>query len=178
MKPPVRQTVTFWTVLAVTATADLLSKWWFFNHSRLAPYTEGDRRRWTWIPEVLFIQLARNDRGLFGLNLSVTVLATLSVVALGAILVVVTFRRLEPVYTLALALVAGGAVGNTWDRLVEPNAVRDFVLVDLQFYRWPIFNVADVAICIGMGLIILAEIRLAWTECKQKQSDRATGDAD
>lgn len=178
MKPTTRQTVTFWTVLTLTAAADLLSKWWFFNHSRLAPYSEGDHRSWTWIPEVLFIHLARNDRGLFGLNLSVTVLAALSVVALVAILAVVTFRRLKPVYTLALALVAGGAVGNTWDRLVPPNTVRDFVLVDLQVYRWPIFNIADVAICIGMGLIIWAEIRLAWTECRQKQSDKTTRNTD
>ncbi len=58
--------------------------------------------------------------------------------------------------TVALGLVIGGAVGNLVDRLVRGErwgrgGVVDFV--DLQF--WPVFNLADAAIVVGVGLLML-----------------------
>ncbi len=58
---------------------------------------------------------------------------------------------------LALGLVLGGAIGNIWDGFTVQQ-VRDFVLVDLgfaPFHPFPIFNVADSAICVGVGLLAL-----------------------
>ena len=58
---------------------------------------------------------------------------------------------------LALALVLGGALGNIYDGFVH-DSVRDFLLVDLGirfFDPFPVFNVADSAICIGVGLLAL-----------------------
>ena len=51
----------------------------------------------------------------------------------------------------ALALLIGGAVGNLLDR-VRLSYVVDF----LDFKVWPIFNIADSAICIGIGLLLIA----------------------
>ena len=61
---------------------------------------------------------------------------------------------------VALGLVLGGAVGNVFDGFAH-GAVRDFVLVDLPvrfFDPFPVFNVADSAICVGVGLLALGMI--------------------
>ena len=59
---------------------------------------------------------------------------------------------------VALALVVGGAVGNLIDRLVR-GAVVDFVDLYYQSWHWPAFNVADVAICVGAGMLVLESLR-------------------
>jgi signal peptidase II len=53
-----------------------------------------------------------------------------------------------------LALLLGGATGNVTDRILH-GAVTDFLEVWLGTYRYPAFNVADSAITIGAGLLIL-----------------------
>lgn len=55
---------------------------------------------------------------------------------------------------LALALLAGGAIGNLIDRL-RVGAVIDFI--DLSV--WPVFNLADVAVTLGAGLLVLTLLR-------------------
>lgn len=81
-----------------------------------------------------------------------------SLAALGFILSL--YRRLTPeqrAMRWALALVAGGALGNFVDRLLR-GYVIDFI--DWHWrnqpgLRWPTFNVADAAICVGVGLLLL-----------------------
>jgi signal peptidase II len=53
-----------------------------------------------------------------------------------------------------LALVIGGAAGNVYDRLTLGYVV-DFISLHYQDLYWPAFNVADSAICLGVGLLIL-----------------------
>ena len=60
---------------------------------------------------------------------------------------------------LGIALFAGGALGNLIDR-IRTGLVIDFF--DLRI--WPIFNVADIAICLGVGLILWSTIK---TELKR-----------
>jgi signal peptidase II len=55
---------------------------------------------------------------------------------------------------LALALVLSGALGNMWDRVLR-GYVTDFLLVYVGDYQWPVFNVADSAICVGAGLLLI-----------------------
>jgi len=58
-------------------------------------------------------------------------------------------------YPLSLGLVAGGAVGNLYDRF-NINAVVDYVYWHCGF-NFAVFNLADVMIDLGIGLIILQE---------------------
>ena len=58
---------------------------------------------------------------------------------------------------IAFSLVLSGAIGNVMDRLMFGYVV-DFLDFDLGFYRWPTFNVADIAIFIGAAMIILDSI--------------------
>jgi signal peptidase II len=67
-------------------------------------------------------------------------------------------------------LVAGGALGNAWDRVVREGVV-DFIAVTLPGgYRWPTFNVADAALVVGVIFLLLA----AWRDRKRSSSQ---GDA-
>jgi len=60
----------------------------------------------------------------------------------------------ETLLAMALALVLGGAIGNLIDR-VAYGYVIDFLDVYYQDWHWPAFNIADSAICIGVGLMLL-----------------------
>lgn len=51
---------------------------------------------------------------------------------------------------LSLSLIAAGGIGNLIDR-----AVNGYVVDFLDFRIWPIFNVADISVCTGCGLLIL-----------------------
>jgi signal peptidase II len=62
---------------------------------------------------------------------------------------------------VGLSLIMGGALGNLWDRLARGRVV-DFLLVYVKQYQWPVFNLADSAIVVGAGLLIL-EILFAKT---------------
>jgi signal peptidase II len=55
---------------------------------------------------------------------------------------------------VGLSLIMGGALGNLWDRLVRGRVV-DFLLFYYKRYEWPVFNLADSAIVIGAGLLVL-----------------------
>ena len=81
-----------------------------------------------------------------------------SAVAVGvSVALILWLRRLERGATLlaaALALILGGAIGNVIDRL-RLGYVVDFIQVHWQQHYFPAFNVADSAITIGAGLLLL-----------------------
>jgi signal peptidase II len=54
-----------------------------------------------------------------------------------------------------LWLIAGGGLGNLYDRLAT-GSVSDFI--ELAFMRFAVFNVADICICVGAGLVLLGSI--------------------
>ncbi len=82
---------------------------------------------------------------------------------LGMLVVVyllIGMRRSSVSGAIFVGLVAGGAAGNIVDRLFRGEAwlhgaVVDFI--DLQW--WPVFNIADAAICIGGALLVFASFR-------------------
>ncbi|OLC22520.1 MAG: signal peptidase II [Chloroflexi bacterium 13_1_40CM_65_17] len=49
-----------------------------------------------------------------------------------------------------LGLILGGAIGNAFDRIINGGGVTDFI----NFHFWPVFNVADSAVSIGVVLLI------------------------
>jgi signal peptidase II len=69
-------------------------------------------------------------------------------------LALVASHRLAPGPLVGLALVTGGGLGNWLDRLAHDGAVRDFVSLGLGPLRTGIFNVADVAILLGVALLV------------------------
>ena len=65
-----------------------------------------------------------------------------------------TLRRDHPLYMVSMALIVGGALGNVIDRCLYGHVV-DFLDFYWGNYHWPAFNLADSAICIGVGIYML-----------------------
>ncbi|WP_373466519.1 signal peptidase II, partial [Acinetobacter soli] len=71
-----------------------------------------------------------------------------SAVAVGFMLWYIVTKKPKGLTMIAIAMMAGGAAGNLIDRLVL-QYVRDFLSFNIFGYAFPVFNVADVALCIG-----------------------------
>jgi len=107
---------------------------------------------WDW-------RLSMNPGSAFGLFSGQTSARIfLSVVGIAAVFGMLwMLRKARPdqrILHWALALVAGGAVGNLIDRIYY-GVVTDFVLWRYQTHEWPVFNVADVVLVIGVGLMFI-----------------------
>lgn len=76
------------------------------------------------------------------------------------------YLRSHRLVSVALGLILGGAIGNLIDRL-RYGMVVDFLDVHVGPYHWPAFNVADSAISVGVGLMIL-DMLLDWHRAKRK----------
>jgi signal peptidase II len=64
----------------------------------------------------------------------------------------------QRMFSWALSLVLGGAIGNVIDRVLYGHVI-DFLDVHVGGWHWPAFNIADSAICVGATLFILDELR-------------------
>ena len=99
----------------------------------------------------------RNSGVAFGLGAGVPFPYYLfSIAAVAAILWLVLRRRVTggPRH-LALSLILGGAIGNLIDRLASGEVV-DFILLSWRRWQFPVFNVADSAVTVGVVLFALA----------------------
>ncbi|MEA3402022.1 MAG: signal peptidase II [Armatimonadota bacterium] len=102
----------------------------------------------------LSLTWATNTGGAFGMLPTATSLLVATAAVVIAVLVLVAHRvSASPLLAVSVALLIGGALGNLIDRL-RLGYVIDFI--DLHF--WPIFNIADIAITVGAGLLIIATI--------------------
>jgi signal peptidase II len=73
---------------------------------------------------------------------------------------------------VGLSLIMGGALGNLWDRLASGRVV-DFLLLYVKQYQWPVFNLADSAIVVGAGLLIV-EILFAKSQGRDERQPDET----
>jgi signal peptidase II len=139
-------------------TLDQLTKWLV---DRLMEVHESR----SLIDGILALTYVRNRGAAFGilsdadLPYQSILFAAISLLALGAIVVYSLKLPLESrLPQTALALITGGAVGNLIDRALLGYVV-DFVDVYWRTHHWPMFNAADSAITVGVGLLILDILR-------------------
>ena len=78
---------------------------------------------------------------------------------IGIIIVVILFTlwRNDNIQRYFLVLIAGGALGNFYDRIVY-TAVPDFIDLHFNGFHWFVFNVADIFITVGVSCLILVEL--------------------
>ena len=127
------------------------------------------------IPDFFRITHVENRGAAFGLfadspsEWKIAVLVLFSIIAL-VIVSALLWRNSHSITTtgVGLALILGGALGNLWDRLVSGRVV-DFLLFYIGQYQWPAFNVADSAIVIGAGLLVV-EILFTKTPAAEKSA--------
>lgn len=137
------------TVLAL----DLATKW-------LAVRELAEREPIELLGGVLTLRLVRNPGAAFGMAQGMTIVLTvIAVVVVVAILRLA--RRLDNAWwAAALGLVLGGATGNLVDRFFRaPGPLRGHVVDFLELPRWPVFNLADSAIVLAGGLMVLLSAR-------------------
>lgn len=84
----------------------------------------------------------------------------IAVAATAFIVVMLARHSSERLFSVGLALILGGALGNLWDRIALGHVV-DFL--DFHAFGWHFwaFNLADSAITVGAGLLILDSLRAA-----------------
>jgi len=142
-----RSNLTTLIVALVTLAADQMSK--ALVVSRLA---YGER-----IDLLPFLALERtSNRGVaFGLasDVSPAVLVVLAV-AISAVILTVGSRLSWRFAPVATGLILGGALGNLYDRVAQ-GYVIDFI----ELPNWPTFNLADVAITVGVGLLLVGLVK-------------------
>jgi signal peptidase II len=142
------------SVAVVVALLDQASKLWILSFMLGRP--PGEQA----IPLAPFFNLVLVwNRGVsFGLfnNDSAWNAVALTLVAAAIVggLLVWLKRATHGLAAVAIGLVIGGAIGNVIDRL-RFGAVVDFLDVHAAGWHWPAFNVADSAICIGVGLMLI-----------------------
>jgi signal peptidase II len=135
---------------------DQLSK--LYVSHQLAPY-----QRIVLIPHWLAITYALNPGAAFSMFATVSsgvrnlVLSTLAAGAI-VLLAILIARGARPMpVTVAFALIMAGAAGNLVDRLVRGRVI-DFIYVHYYAWSYPVFNVADSAITIGVAIILVFSI--------------------
>jgi signal peptidase II len=78
----------------------------------------------------------------------------ISIIAVVVITYLILKNLHNKLFCFGLALVLGGALGNLYDRITLGYVV-DFLYFHYEQFAWPAFNVADSAICVGVGLLLL-----------------------
>lgn len=115
------------------------------------------------VPEVLSLRYVTNTDTAFGLlerfmgpdaRFYAIVISQALVTAGLSLGLLLRWRVARVLEKAAGTLVIGGALGNLTDRMFRGHVV-DFIHVSY----WPVFNIADVAICVGVGLFIIAAKR-------------------
>jgi signal peptidase II len=140
-------------VALLTLGADQVAKQWARSSLKGKPAI-------TVIEGYLDLEYHENPGSAFGLMRNLPG-ARYILIGIGVIALVLVWRMIGRVQhrrrtgDVAFALVAGGALGNVIDRIYLGRVV-DFILMHIQRKAtWPAYNVADIALVVGVGLLIL-----------------------
>lgn len=147
----------FFTLIILVVVLDQASKYWIVSNFNLYETLPV-------IPGFFNLTYLTNTGAAFGIlagqpsawRLAFFIgVAVVALVAIGFL-----YRRLREDsvwYEIALALVAGGALGNLIDR-VRLGSVVDFLDVYIDVHHWPAFNVADSAITVGVTIFLVMNL--------------------
>lgn len=145
------------SIVAITLVIDQLTKFLVVNYMTIGQSISV-------IDNFLYITSHRNEGAAWGiLQGKMTFFYIVTLVVIGV--VILWIRRLdmkkEKLLIIALSLILGGALGNFIDRVMYQHVV-DFINTYIFGYDFPIFNIADSALCIGvflMGIDAILDVR-------------------
>ena len=81
-------------------------------------------------------------------------------------------KALPRLMQIGICFLIGGGIGNIYDRIVH-GSVTDFVFMDFVLFRTGVFNMADVSIMVGIGLLLLQNLLAMKTNKKSVASDHS-----
>ena len=153
------------SIAGAIITADQVSKMYIHTHFRL-------HEELVIIPQFFNLTYLQNTGAAFGVFADLPpsyreiFFLVMPPIALLIILMLMrSFKENDRAGIVALSLVFGGAIGNYIDRLRFRHVIDflDFHLAEM--YHWPAFNIADMAIVVGVGVLMFLE----WTKLREKK---------
>jgi signal peptidase II len=143
----------FWPLMAAGLTLDLWSKravfdWLRQEQSNSISIIDGFLR-FVWV---------LNDGAAFGLfsGHRYRLIAVSAIALIASIVIFLSSRNERKLFHVSLGILAAGICGNLYDRVFNGGLVRDFIDVYYGDYHWPAFNVGDIMLCVGVGLMIIS----------------------
>lgn len=144
----------YFTIAALVVVLDQASKL-IIRHTFLS---NGERI--VVVDNVLNITRSENTGAVLGLLSNARpVLITVTIAAIFALVFFAYRMRYAPLLKrVCLGLILGGAFGNLIDRLTTGRVI-DFIDMGIGPYRWPVYNIADIAVTVGAVVLIYGFLR-------------------
>ncbi|MDF9759584.1 signal peptidase II [Peribacillus simplex] len=108
------------------------------------------------IENVLYITSSRNQGAAWGIlqNQMWFFYVITIIVVIGLVIYIQKYVRNQRLIGIAFGLMLGGAIGNFVDRIFHKEVV-DFIQTYIGSYPFPIFNIADSSLCVGVSLLFI-----------------------
>ena len=140
-------------IIIITFLIDRISKFYILKIAEVENSVD------IYITPYLNLFLIWNKGIAFGLlSVNENMIYNIITLLIGLIIIFILFLMLknDNIQKYFLALVAGGAIGNFYDRIVY-TAVPDFIDLHFHGFHWFVFNIADIFISFGVFCLILVE---------------------
>ncbi len=160
-------------IIALNLGCDQFSK--VIARKNIAPYEQIDviKNRFT-------LTLVENTGAFLsaGSNLPefvrIIVLTILPILVLGyGLWFLYSNKHIPRLMQIGVCFLIGGGIGNIYDRIVH-GSVTDFLHMDFVLFRTGIFNMADVSIMIGIGLLLLQNLTAAKKKRQEAELEEAS----
>ncbi|MWN05335.1 signal peptidase II [Gilliamella sp. Pas-s95] len=138
----------YWLLFAILVfITDIASKFWILNNFSLFESVN--------LLPFFSITYVRNIGAAFSIFEGQRMMLAAIALIISAVILHMLYRntRQQKLENFSLSLILGGALGNLFDRLYH-GFVVDFLDVNFGDWHYPTFNIADCAICVGIGLFI------------------------
>jgi len=142
------------TILITVFLIDRISKFYILKLAEVESSVD------IYVTSYLNLFLIWNKGIAFGLlSMNESIIYNTITLMIGFIIIFILFMmwKNDNIQRYFLALVAGGALGNLYDRIVY-TAVPDFIDLHFHGFHWFVFNVADIFITVGVFCLILVEL--------------------
>ncbi|MCO6538120.1 MAG: signal peptidase II [Gilliamella sp.] len=143
----------YWLLFAIIVfIIDIASKFWIINNFSLFESVN--------LLPFFSITYVRNIGAAFSIFEGQRMMLAAIALIISAVIVRMLYRntRQQKLENLSLSMILGGALGNLFDRLYH-GFVIDFLDVNFGDWHYPTFNIADCAICVGIGLFIFSNYK-------------------
>jgi len=105
------------------------------------------------IDNMFYLTYLQNTGGAWGIleNNKMIFIIAIPIILIAIIVYLLKVKNISRLEKVGFCTLIGGAIGNYTDRIV-----RGYVVDFIDFIIWPVFNIADIAVVVGVGLVILS----------------------